>query len=103
VADETHAQILANPPALRLPPEPPRDIPFVGMPSCPTNCSGKHQTDGVIVCRVCHGEQYRVVLHEWPHNPGHSWIGLEPMNGASPKMPGQALQCCGTAMRRVFR
>lgn len=99
--DESHADILANPPPLRLPPAR-TTVPLVVAPTCGRDCSGRHETDGVLRCGTCGGTKYRVVLHEWRHAEGHYFNGLEPMNGAPP-YDGRDPVCCGTPMQRVFK
>lgn len=102
MADESHANIMANPPVLKLPTE--RTIvPVVPAPACPTHCTGRHTVDGVIACKVCGGEKYKVVLHEWSHSPGHYFTLLESMNGASMIFDEQSLWCCKQPMVRRWR
>lgn len=100
--DPKHAEIMRTAPPLN-PPGGRLDVPAVPTPTCPEHCSGRHQHDGWVVCRVCGGVKYAVVLHEWRHQAGHSFVGLAPMNGAPPHRGPADLVCCGRPMARRWK
>ena len=78
--------------------------PRVPHPACPEHCSGRHTTDGVLVCPSCQVPAYRVVGHEWLYTEGHYWWSLEPMNGSPPLMAPERVHppCrdCGLTLER---
>ena len=104
MSDERWQHIFAAKLPLVLPdvPRRHRELPAEG-PSCPAHCSGRHEHDAWLTCRKCGGRAYRVILHEFSHEPGHYFTGLEPVNGAPPFIPARTPVCCGEMMARTFR
>lgn len=102
--DEKWEQIFASRIGLSLPGTPPRrrELPPTG-PTCPEYCSGRHEHDGFLVCPTCGGQSYRVVMHEFAHEPGHYFVGLAAMNGAPPFIPRGTPTCCGRIMERRWK
>ena len=80
------------------------ETPTVRRPTCPTHCSGRHMTDGVLVCPDCRVPAYNVVGHEWLYTEGHYWWSLEARNGSPPVPQGTygTPKCadCGQSLRR---
>lgn len=104
MADEHWQDIYATRQRLILPGVPPRSrsLPPEG-PTCPEYCSGRHEHDAWLICRRCGGSAYRVILHEYAHQPGHYFHGVASVNGAPPFIPQRSPVCCGETMIRVFR
>jgi len=75
---------------------PPVSVPH---PTCPEHCSGKHAPDGVMVCRSCGGEKYRVIAHEYAWREGHYFNSVEPLNGAGPYDVRETTCCRATLVR----
>jgi hypothetical protein len=90
---DIHSQRLTyDPPTHRL------SVPFVVHPTCEDHCrrhGQEHETDSVIQCQSCQRILYRIVLHEWVHEPGHYFHEVVPMNGAPP-ITRATPQCCGS-------
>ena len=63
-----------------------------GRPSCPKDCSGRHETDSLLACRTCGGALFRVVLHFWRHQEGHAWSEVVPLDGVTAQ-PGPGFTC----------
>ena len=104
MSDERWQDIFAKPHALVLPGAPPRVLPIPPEgPTCEQHCSGRHEHDAWLTCRRCGGRAYRVILHEYKHQPGHYFNGLEPCDGAPPFVPERTPRCCGEPLIRVFR
>jgi len=103
MSDERWDQIFAQKQRLVLPGTAPRTLPLPPEgPTCAQHCSGRHEHDAWLTCRKCGGRAYRVILHEFRHQPGHYFNGFEPCDG-SPPFTGHTPSCCGEAMTRVFR
>jgi hypothetical protein len=77
------------------------DIPRVHKPTCPEHCNGRHEVDGVLMCPTHKTPMYKVVLHGWFHDDGHSFNSIEPMNGA-PELKVTTPTCpdCGKELER---
>ena len=100
--ERDHDEIMRNVPPLKLPAQRTSVAP-TATPTCERDCSGRHETDGVIVCVRCGRAKYQVVLHEWRHQNGHYFTSMEPMNGAPPKRGPEDLRCCGQHMTRAWK
>ena len=82
-------------------PASPAPRPFVAKPTCAEHCcreGDQHETDSTIQCRICGTTMYRVILHEWSHEPGHYWHEVVPMNGA--QAYDKTTTCCGMPLVR---
>lgn len=85
-----------------LPPVARLDVPRILKPVCPDHCSGRHETDSIVVCDRCGGQMYQVILHEYAHQEGHHFQSLKPLNGAPEHDKDQPPVCCGQTMNRRF-
>lgn len=102
MSDETYKQIYEKgAPPLRMPAAPRRDNPFQGAPKCETHCSGRHEIDGVMQCKICGTAMYQILLHEWRDQEAHYWNELIPLNGAPAYNPfAPPPRCCGEPLIR---
>ena len=86
-----------------FPPVPRVDTPYVANPSCPANCSGRHEVDGHVFCPHCGTPAYDVWQHEWPGRPGIYWSRVEPRNGMPEyrkEFADIACVACGRQLKR---
>ena len=104
MSDPTWGEIFAKKQVLSLPGRAPRTLPLPPEgPTCPEHCSGRHEHDGWLTCRKCGAKSYRIVLHEFAHQPGHYFTSLEPVEPGIVNPLSLSLRCCGESMIRVLR
>ena len=68
--------------------------------TCETDCSGRHEIDGTLVCSHCKVPMYQIVLHYYKGGDGHAWSEVRALGDQQPPARSPFRCSCGRELTR---